>query len=133
MIGGLIFLLFSLGMLAMMVLCIAGIWRVFAKAGEPGWACLVPIWNLIVLVRIAGVPGWYVVLLFFPLVNIVGSVLIGIGVAKAFGQSEAYGVGLAFLAPIFYPLLGFGPNEYIGPGGIPATPRPPDPYTPQTF
>ena len=112
--GTIIGLLFFAVWLVVIVAVIAGIWKVFAKAGKPGWAAIIPIYNIIVLLEIAGKPLWWIVLFIIPLVNIVAAVLVGIAVAKSFGKSEAFGVGLALLAFIFYPILGFGDAQYQG-------------------
>jgi hypothetical protein len=101
--------------LALAVVVIAGMWKVFEKAGKPGWAAIIPIYNLIVLLEIVGKPLWWIVLFFLPCVNIVAFVLIGIEVAKVFGKDVVFGLGLAFLPFIFYPLLGFGDARYQGP------------------
>jgi len=107
-IGGLIYL-------AVIVLIIAGMWKVFVKAGKPGWACIVPIYNIIVLLEIAGRPIWWIILFFIPIVNLVILILIGIDVAKAFGKGTGFGLGLALLGFIFYPILGFSDATYRGP------------------
>ena len=112
-IGGLIYL-------AIIVLVIAGMWKVFTKAGKPGWACIVPIYNIIVLLEIAGRPIWWIVLLFIPFVNFVILILLGIDVAKSFGKGTGFGLGLAFLGFIFYPILGFGDASYRGPAAATA-------------
>lgn len=91
---------------------VAAWWKVFEKAGKPGWAAIVPIYNVVVLLEIAGRPVWWVILLFIPLVNLAVSVIIGIDVAKAFGKGTGFGVGLALLGFIFYPILGFGDATY---------------------
>ena len=93
---------------------IAVMWKVFTKAGEPGWAALVPIYNLVVLLKIAGKPAWWLVLFLIPLVSLVASILVAIGVAERFGKGTGFGLGLAFLGPIFYPVLAFGSAEYRG-------------------
>jgi hypothetical protein len=100
--------------LAVIVAIIAGIWKVFAKAGKPGWAAIVPIYNVIVLLEIAGKPLWWIILFFIPFVNIIMAILVGIAVAKNFGKSDAFGVGLGLLGFIFYPILGFGDAQYQG-------------------
>jgi hypothetical protein len=97
------------------VLAIAGMWKVFAKAGQPGWAAIVPIYNVIVLMRVAGRPAWWFLLMFIPFVNFIVLIIVGIGVAKAFGKGTGFGLGLAFLSPIFMPLLGFSGATYVGP------------------
>jgi hypothetical protein len=91
---------------------IAGFWKTFAKAGKPGWASIIPIYNLIVLLDIAGQPLWWIILLFIPLVNIVVGIIVHIAIAKNFGKSTGFGVGLALLGFIFYPILGFGNARY---------------------
>lgn len=99
-----------------LVLVIASLWKVFTKAGQPGWAALIPIYNLVVLVRIAGKPVWWVVLLLIPFVNIVAALFVYMALARAFGKSDVvYGVGLLLLPFVFFPLLAFGDARYAGP------------------
>lgn len=112
--GAVVGLIFTLVYLAILVLVIAGMWKVFVKAGKPGWACLIPIYNVIVLLEIAGKPLWWIILLFIPFVNIVVFVLISIAVAEKFGKGLGFGLGLAFLPMIFFPVLGFGDAKYQG-------------------
>jgi len=108
---------FLLFMLAVMVVMIAGMWKVFTKAGQPGWAAIVPIYNLIVVLQIIGRPLWWIVLCLIPLVNIVITLLIMIDLAKSFGQGAGFGLGMFFLGFIFVPVLGFGASRYVGPAG----------------
>lgn len=96
------------------VLVIAGLWKVFTKAGKPGWAAIVPIYNIIVLFQIAGKPVWWLVLLFIPVVNIVIMILAWVSIAKAFGKGTGFAIGLVLLSPVFIPLLGFGDAQYQG-------------------
>ena len=98
--------------IALIIVLIASIWKVFEKAGQPGWTAIVPILNILVLLRIAGRPWWWLLLMLIPIVNIVLSVMVSIDLAKSFGKDTLYGLGLAFLSPIFYPMLGFGDAEY---------------------
>jgi hypothetical protein len=100
--------------LAIFVAVIAGFWKVFTKAGKPGWAAIVPIYNLVVLLEIAGKPLWWIVLFLIPLVNIVMGIIVSIAVAQKFGKSAGFGVGLGLLGFIFYPILGFGDAQYQG-------------------
>ena len=100
--------------LAIIVGIIAGIWKVFTKAGKPGWAALIPIYNAIVILEIAGKPLWWIILLLIPVVNFVVAILVNIAVAEKFGKSSGFGVGLALLGFIFYPILGFGDAKYQG-------------------
>ena len=108
--------------LVLAIVAIVGMWKVFEKAGKPGWAAIVPIYNIIVLCEIVGRPLWWVVLLLVPCVNIVAAVILSIDLARSFGQSAGYGIGLAFLSFIFYPMLGFGPAQYVGPAAAQGTP-----------
>jgi hypothetical protein len=100
--------------LVVLVLMIAGLWKVFTKAGKPGWAAIVPIYNVIVLLEIAGKPIWWIILMLIPIVNLVVAIIVSIEVAKKFGQGVGYGIGLAILPFIFYPMLGFGSASYQG-------------------
>jgi hypothetical protein len=101
--------------LAIVVLMLAGLWKVFSKAGKPGWAAIIPIYNAIVMLEICGRPIWWILLLLIPCVNIVISLLISLDLAKSFGKDAAYGIGLWLLGFIFLPILGFGSSEYQGP------------------
>lgn len=101
--------------LAVIVLIVAGWWRVFTKAGEAGWQAIIPIWNLIVLLRIIGRPAWWIILFIIPFVNFIISAIVGQDAAKSFGKGVGFGVGLWLLSPIFYPILGFGSATYQGP------------------
>lgn len=95
------------------IFMIAGMWKVFTKAGQPGWACLIPIYNVIVLLRIARKPGWWFFLLLIPLVDIYFLFVISIEIARNFGQGTGFGIGLVLLSFIFYPILGFGSARYL--------------------
>ena len=97
---------------AIIVIILVGMGKVFVKAGQPGWAVIIPIYNVIVLLNIAGKPVWWIILMFIPIVNIVISILVSISIAKNFGKSEGFGIGLALLGFIFYPILGFGDAQY---------------------
>ena len=103
-----------------LVIPIIGWWKVFVKAGKPGWAAIVPVYNVVVLTQIAGKPDWWAVLFFVPFVNLAVMVILGMGVAKCFGCSDGFGVGLGLLPGIFYPILGFGKAKYLGPQAPPA-------------
>lgn len=101
--------------LAIIVGIVVGFWKVFTKAGKPGWAAIVPFYNIIVLLEVAGKPLWWLVLFLIPGVNLFIAVLVGLAVAKNFGKSEAFGVGLGLLGFIFYPILGFSDAQYQAP------------------
>jgi hypothetical protein len=108
-ISSLVIMSISVGIL---VIITAGTWRTYEKAGEPGWACLVPIYNLIVWLRIAGERWWCVLLLMIPGINIVVHLLVSRDVAKRFGKGTFFGLGLCFAGFVFYPILGFGHAQY---------------------
>jgi len=100
--------------LALTVLMVASLWRVFAKAGRPGWAVLIPIYNVYILLQIVGKPGWWLLLMFVPLVNFIIWILVLVSLAKCFGKGGGFAAGMLFLPIIFYPILGFGDAKYIG-------------------
>ena len=115
-----------IGGLVLAVLHIAGMWKTYEKAGESGpmsllqiVGCLAPIaWYP--ATRLSGRPGWWVVLLYIPLVNIIVLLILCMDIAKSFGKSAAYGIGLWLLGFIFFPMLGFGSARYEGPSAGPA-------------
>lgn len=116
--AGIMALMGGVGLLvyfAFIALIIIGWWKVFTKAGKPGWAAIVPIYNLIVLLEIVGRPIWWIALMFIPCVNLVIYIMICLDLAKSFGKGAGFGLGLAFLGPIFAPILGFGDARYGGP------------------
>lgn len=96
------------------ILMIASLWKVFTKAGQPGWASIIPIYNTYVLCKIAGKPGWWVILMLIPFVNFIILILVCLGVAEKFGKGAGFGLGLAFLGFIFFPILAFGDATYRG-------------------
>ena len=100
---------------------IAAMWKVFTKAGQPGWAAIVPIYNGIVMLQIAGKPIWWILLYFIPIVNIVISIIVLHSISKNFGHGVGFTLGLIFLGFIFIPILAWGESEYLGPNaGNPA-------------
>ena len=96
------------------VLMIVALWKIFTKAGQPGWACLIPIYNIYILCKIVGRPGWWVILMLIPFVNFIIAIILSIDLAKSFGNGVGFGLGLAFLGIIFFPILGFGSSQYQG-------------------
>lgn len=112
------FLTFFIGLLIQIVILfyviiIESYWKIFKKAGEKGWAILIPIYNIIVLLRIVNKPAWWLLLLLIPIVNVVISIWIVNLLSKRFGKDEGYTVGLIFLPFVFYPLLGMSKQEII--------------------
>lgn len=110
--GGAGGLLVMLVWLVLVIVAIAGLWKTFEKAGKPGWAAIIPIYNVIVLLEIAGKPIWWFLLFLIPIVGLVVGILVGIDVAKNFGKGAGFGLGLALLGFIFFPILGFGDARY---------------------
>ena len=103
--------------LAFLVVMIAAGWKVFEKAGQPGWASIIPIYNIIVMLKIIGKPWWWIFMFCIPLVNIIFLVWATNMLSKSFGKTEGFTAGLIFLGFIFYPILGFGDARYMGPYG----------------
>ena len=109
--------------IAIIVFEIAALWKVFVKAGQSGWAAIIPIYNLYILLKVIGRPSWWLLLLVIGvivpfvgwIVLIVIGIIIAIDLAKSFAKSSGFGVGLFFLNFIFIPILGFGESQYVGP------------------
>jgi hypothetical protein len=122
--------LFWIFYLAFTILMIAAWWKIFTKAGQPGWACIIPIYNIYVWCKIVGRPWWWIILMLIPFVNFIILIILIIDLAKSFGKGVGFGIGLLLLAVIFFPILGFGSAQYQGPtAGSPGTTvsRPPQP------
>jgi hypothetical protein len=91
-----------------------GLWKVFEKAGEPGWAAIVPIYNIYLMVKISGNSPLFVLLLLIPLVNLLVGIKVMIDLADKFGKGVGYALGMMFLPFVFFPMLGFGSARYRG-------------------
>lgn len=119
---------------ALMIVGIASSWKVYLKANKPGWASIVPIYNTIVYIEIAGRPVWWVLLLFIPIVNIVISIIILYDFLKSYGKGGlGFFFGALFLSFIFFPILAFGNAKYIGPSvkeSLPPNSQPMPPTAP---
>jgi len=100
--------------LAIVILMIASLWVIFTKAGKPGWACLIPIYNILVLLQIVKKPWWWLLLMLIPIVNFVIIIIVLYLLAKVFGKGAGFFVGLLLLPFIFMPLLAFGDAKYSG-------------------
>ena len=100
--------------LAVAVLGIVAMWKIFEKAGEPGWAAIIPFYNLYVLFQITWGSGWKFLLMLIPFANIVIAIITMVKLAKAFGKSGGFAVGLIFLSIIFYCILAFDQSRYLG-------------------
>jgi hypothetical protein len=109
--GGVFFLIWLVVILAI----VASMWKIFDKAGKPGWAALVPIYNIVVLLEIVGKPIWWIVLFFIPCANFIAAVLVTLELAKAFGKETGFAIGMILLPIVFYPLLAFSDARYTPP------------------
>ena len=101
--------------LVLWLVAIIGTWKVFDKAGKPGWAAIIPIYQLIVWQEVTGRPVWWFILLCIPFVGFVMWFIISIDMAKSFGKDVGFGVGIALIPFILLPMLGFGSDQYQGP------------------
>jgi len=105
---------FLLTYLLVILLIIVARWKMFEKAGEEGWSCLIPIYGTLVMLRIIGKPGWWLLMMLIPFVNIIYAIWAVNLLSKSFGKDEGFTVGMIFLPFVFYPILGFGGAQYIG-------------------
>ncbi len=97
---------------ALIVLMIASMWKIFNKAGQKGWLAIIPILNIIVLLKVVHKELWWIILLLIPCVNIVAYIVVYFSLAKAFGKGAFYGIGIVLFWFIFVPMLGFGSAQY---------------------
>ena len=138
-----LFLVFTV--ITILVLTIAGYWKTFVKAGQPGWAILIPFYNIYAMLKIANRPSWWLLFYishfilscilnavmtsniaspselmpFFCLLYIVIfiiSCVVALDIAKRFGKGVWFGIGLMLLPAIFFAILGFGSAKYIPSG-----------------
>jgi hypothetical protein len=110
-------IVFIVIMLAIAVFLIAAMWKIYVKAGREGWEAIIPFYNMYVLLKIVGKPGWWLILMLIPFVNYVFIVWTYNMLSKSFGKEEGFTVGLVLLSPVFIPILGFGGAQYLGPYG----------------
>lgn len=109
--------------LAIMIFLIVIQWKLFEKAGKPGWAAIVPVYNYVILLEIIGFKWYYVFVFFASAIPVVGgvitilfSIVMNIKLAKSFGKDTAFGIGLCFLSPVFTAILAFNKEiSYVGP------------------
>ncbi len=110
-----LFPVFFFGVWALIAVVVVSAWKIFTKAGKPGWAALIPIYNVVKMLEIVGKPDWWVLLMFVPFVNCIISIIIAYHLALVFGKDTLFTLGLIFLPFIFYPILAFGDAKYQGP------------------
>ena len=89
-------------------------WKIYTKAGRPGWAALIPIYSTVVFCQICGRSGWLTLALMIPGVNVIVSIMLTVDLARVFGRGTGFMLGLIFLSPIFFPILAFGSSRYVG-------------------
>lgn len=106
--------------LAVVVITIAGMWKTFEKAGKPGWAAIIPIYNTYIMIEIVGKPTIWLLWCLLPCINIVFSIWVINLMSKSFGKEEGFTVGMILLPFIFWPILGFGSSKYLGPSAAEA-------------
>ena len=105
--------------LAFVVFLIISIWKVYKKAGQPGWAAIVPFYNLYIYTKIIGRPGWWVILYLIPYLGIIFVFISAIDLAKSFGKSTSFGIlALTIFGIIGFPILAFGKDKYVGPEAL---------------
>ena len=100
--------------LVVVVLMVAAFWKIFVKAGQPGWAAIIPIYNAIVLLKIVGRPLWWLLLMLIPFVGLIFAFIVVFDLARAFGKGGAFALGMIILGPIFYPVLAWSDAKYQG-------------------
>ena len=104
--------LFSVGTLVAIIaygfLVLVAAWKMYDKAGQPGWTAIIPLLNVLALLRIVQKPWWWIFLLLIPFGNIAVIIIVDIEIAQRFGKGTGFGLGLAFLPYVFFPILGFG-------------------------
>ena len=93
-------------------LVIAGTWMTFTKADKPGWGAIIPFYNTYLMIKVAGRPGWWLILFFIPFVNIIMWLIVALGISENFGHGAGFGILLWLFAPIMFLVLGFGTSEY---------------------
>lgn len=113
-VAGGILVIYYIIVIAVTVLMLVALWKVFVKAGKPGWAAIVPFYNAYCLFDISFGKGWLFLLMLIPCVDVVIGIIMLVKLANAFGKTGGFAVGLIFLPVIFLPVLGFGDAEYLG-------------------
>ncbi len=89
-------------------------WVIFTKAGQPGWASIIPIFNLYIVIKIAEKPVWWLALCLIPCVNVIVMIMLTVALAEKFGKGVGFAIGMILLPIVFYPMLAFGDAQYQG-------------------
>ncbi|HEX6258582.1 MAG TPA: DUF5684 domain-containing protein [Candidatus Saccharimonadales bacterium] len=122
--------------LAITIATLAGMWKIFQKAGHPGWKSIVPIYNMVIFMRIIGRSPWLLLVFLLAPIPLIGAIILLIfgiitshDLSKSFGKDVGMTVLLIFFPFVAYPMLGFGDATYQGPAALegsaaPATPTP---------
>lgn len=97
------------------ILILFATWKMYEKAGEAGWKCLIPIYNTYILYKIINGNGWTFLITLIPFIGWIYSIIVLNRLSKAFGHGIGFTLGLIFFSPIFYLILGLGTDEYYGP------------------
>lgn len=101
--------------LVIAVFMVVSLWRLFAKAGKPGWASIVPFYNYIVMLEIAGKPIWWFAMFFVPFADIVFAIMTLFAFVKAYGRSDGFAVLSIFFPFVTYPMMAFSAStQYVG-------------------
>lgn len=98
--------------LVLIILMVVSMWKIYTKAGKPGWASIIPIYNIVVFLEIVKKPIWWIFLMFIPFVNMILGVYLAHRLSRSFGRDIGTTLGLLFLSIIFYPILAFGSATY---------------------
>lgn len=124
-VGGILLFIGILSIAITLILTVS-LWKIFSKANEAGWKAIIPIYNIVVLLKIIGRPWWWILVLPIPVLGLVLQVIVGLDLAKSFGKSEVFGIfGLCLFIYIGFPILGFGSAKYVGPSGKSSAPTAP--------
>jgi hypothetical protein len=116
----LLVVILSLIVLALVVFYAYVGWKIFEKAGQPGWSALIPIYSAYILTKIIGKPWWWLLLMCIPYVGAIFGIWAIVLLAKSFGKDTGFAIGLIFLGVVFAPIMAFDASiQYVGPGGVP--------------
>ena len=117
---GAFFFIYFLVVLAIVVLVIAGLWKVFTKAGQPGWAAIIPIYNVYILLQVVGRPVWWLAFLLLPIIPVIGSLaLLVVVVHPVLGPRQVFRQGRRVRHRVDSPRLHLRADPRIWVGAVP--------------